>query len=543
MLADGASLIAGEVATAATRTFTACDARSGAHVPPTFHVATDVHVDAAVRSAAEAAPAFASAPKATVGRLLREISSRLLAGEREILARADIETGLGATRLASELRRTTRQLELFAELAEEGSWVDARIHRGQPDVRSMRVPRGPVAVFGAGNFPLAFSVAGGDTASALAARCPVVVKAHPDHPGTAQIVALHIVGALDALGLPQGLFSLLMDDSHVIGQRLVQHPAIRAVAFTGSRRAGMALVELAARRADPVPVFAEMSSTNPVLVLGGAARAGRSALGQVLSGAVLGSAGQLCTKPGLILLPVGPHGDEVRNGLVEKLESAQVVPMLSQRIRTSYEEGLRRISRTFATRLAPSSSFAAAWEVSMSQLRAEPQLSEELFGPSTVIARYSDVGELMAYVGGMEGQLTATVHASDVEVLEHQALMVALASRCGRLVFNGVPTGAEVCDAMVHGGPFPATYDGASTSVGLRAVERFTRLLAFQDCPARALPPELQDDNPTGIVRRVDGKWEPGVHAGSAEEMAPASRAASRASVRTVRPCPSRSSP
>ncbi len=504
---EGRSLLGLATAEPGARSFQAVDARSGEPLEPPFHAAGSADLERAVTMAERAFPAYAALDDAERSAFLRTAASTLEARGDAIVARADRETALGVARLTGELGRTANQLRLFATLVDEGRWRDVRIDRAdperepapRPDVRSLRRPLGPVAVFGASNFPLAFSVAGGDTASALAVGCPVVAKAHPAHPGTSELVGRALRSAARDTGMPDGTFSLLFDDGHELGQALVRHPAIRAVGFTGSRAGGQALVHLAAERPEPIPVFAEMSSVNPVFVLPGAARErGRAIADALLASFTLG-VGQFCTNPGLVLVPAGGAGDALRDRLVEGARRSEAQVMLTAGIHRAFQGGLERLAELGARRLADgrggtaaTAASAAVWEVGVDELVARPGLAQEVFGPSTVLVRYRELEELVAFARAMEGQLTASLFGEADEWEGAQPLAAVLERKVGRLIVEGVPTGVEVCRAMVHGGPYPATSDGRSTSVGARAMERFTRLVAYQNVPATLLPPPLR---------------------------------------------------
>ncbi|MDR9392627.1 MAG: aldehyde dehydrogenase (NADP(+)), partial [Trueperaceae bacterium] len=370
----------------------------------------------------------------------------------------------------------------------------------KPDLRSMRRAIGPVAVFGASNFPFAFSVAGGDTASALAAGCPVVVKAHPGHPGTSELVGAAIADAAHRTGLPDGVFSLLFDDGHDAGAQLVRAPEIRAVGFTGSRGGGEALMRIATERPVPIPVYAEMGSVNPVFVLPGAAHARGEAIAEGLHVSFTLGVGQFCTNPGVVLVPRGADGDAIATELARRTEATPGGTMLNARVCEMYGRGIDALREAGGTPLAqgyaadgPTAASAAAWEVDLAAVRADPTLLHEVFGPSTVLVWYRDVVDLVAFARAMEGQLTATVHAEDDELDVVRPLFAVLADRAGRVLFGGFPTGVEVSPAMVHGGPFPATSDGRGTSVGTYAIERFTRFVAYQNAPQALLPEALRD--------------------------------------------------
>jgi NADP-dependent aldehyde dehydrogenase len=518
----GTSVIGSARAEARGRTFFARDPHSGARLEPPFYAAGAADIDDACRLARAAFDARSGSEPSARASLLRSIAEGLEGHSSDILTRAEKETALPRARLESELARTCRQLGLFAEVATDGSWVDARIDKGdplrrptpRPDIRSMRVPLGPIAVFGAGNFPLAFSVAGGDTAAALATGNPVVVKSHPAHPGTSELVAQVVRDAVRRRGLHEGTFSLLFDEGFGVAQALVQHPSVRAVAFTGSREGGTALARLCAARPEPIPMFAEMASVNPVVVLPRAAAERAQAIAAGLHASFTLGGGQFCTNPGLVLLPDGAGGDAVENHLVELTRATPVATMLTPETSAAYGRGLDRLRQSGAVLLAAgatgggaSPAQATLWRADLHDVLVEPHLSSEVFGPSTLVLRYPDLEGLSSFLQALEGQLTLSLHASDEELAASGPLVDALASKAGRVVFNQFPTGVEVVPAMVHGGPFPASTDARSTSVGTRAIERFARLVAYQNAPPALLPPELRDENPRRILRMVDGRW------------------------------------
>jgi len=500
--------------------FAAVEPATGRSLPAPFAAATPDEVDAAAARAHEPFVHYAAAPAATRARLLGDLAAALDASADSVVERARSETALPEPQLRAELRRTTQQLRLFAAVVTDGAWRDARIDTAdparqplaKPDVRSWRVPLGPVAVFGASNFPLAFSVAGGDTASALAAGNPVIVKAHPAHPGTSELVASFAVDAVERAGLPAGTFALLFGAGYEVGRALVGHPLVRAVGFTGSRAGGEALRSLAAMRPEPIPVFAEMSSINPVIVLPGALAEAGPAIADGLHASFTLRTGQLCTNPGVVLVPEGPAGDAFAQRLVTLTRATPAGAMLSANIGAAYEAGLRRLLDHGAILAAAggegrggSSGRAMVWQTTITAVTADRALLGEVFGPSTLLVWYRGDDDLYRFAEVLEGQLTATVHGSPGELHRRGPLLARFAAKVGRLVFNQFPTGVEVGDAMVHGGPFPATSDGRTTSVGTRAIERFTRLIAYQNCPDAILPEELRDANPRGIERLVDG--------------------------------------
>ncbi len=502
--------------------FRAVNPATGQEMEPAFRTASTEQVEAAVRAAAEAAPVFAGASGQERAALLRRVAEELAANGEAIVARAHLESGLPMARLQGELARTTGQLRLFAEVAEEGSWVDARIDEALPerkplprsDVRSMLRPVGPVAVFGASNFPLAFSVAGGDTAAALAAGCPVVVKGHPAHPGTSELVATAVRVAVREAGLPDGVFGMLLDAGIEVGAALVRHPAIKAVAFTGSSGGGKALMRLAAEREEPIPCFAEMGSTNPLFVLPGAMRERGAALAAGLQGSFTMGSGQFCTKPGLVFVPEEGSGaflDALRDGVAGLAGHGMLTPGIAAR----YAEGIQgRLAigqaewvagQQGAPEGAGALASAAVFSVPLQSFLGSKDLEEEIFGPTTLLVHYGAVGSLVDAARALHGHLTATLHGNDEDLAGAGELVRVLESKVGRILFNGYPTGVEVCHAMVHGGPFPATSDGRWTSVGTRAMLRFARPVCYQDFPDALLPEALRRGNSSGVSRMVNG--------------------------------------
>ncbi|HKR13520.1 MAG TPA: aldehyde dehydrogenase (NADP(+)) [Pyrinomonadaceae bacterium] len=476
---------------------------------PLYHAASRAEVDQAAELAQAAFASYSQTSGVEKGRFLRRIAENIEALGDELIARANAESALPEPRLRAETGRTCSQLRLFAGVVEEGSWVDARIDRGdperkplpKPDVRSMWRPLGPVVVFGASNFPLAFSVAGGDTASALAAGNPVIVKAHPAHPGTSELVGLALQQAVRDCDLPEGVFSLLYDAGNEVGTALVKHPLIKAGGFTGSRAGGRALFDVASSRPEPIPFYAEMSSINPVFILAGALRERSDQLAAGLHASVTLGAGQFCTNPGLIMLADNEDSDAFVKRLGELMVYTNEQTMLTPAIKASYQKGVSsRMAHTALQTVGPS----ALFKTTATDFLANPELAEELFGPSTLVVIYTD--QLFNLVKALEGQLTATIHGTEEDLQTHQDLIRLLETKVGRLVFNGFPTGVEVGHAMVHGGPYPATSDSRYTSVGTRAIHRFARQVCFQDFPGSTLLPELQDENPLNLWRMIDGE-------------------------------------
>ena len=512
----------GTLAAAHEGVFQAVNPATGESLEPAFRSATVAEVDAAAHAAAMAAAVFAATSGKQRGALLRSIADEIAEHGEAIVTRANLETGLPLPRLQGELARTTGQLRLFAEVVEEGSWVDARIDEAlperkplaRPDVRSMLRPVGPVAVFGASNFPLAFSVAGGDTAAALAAGCPVVVKGHPAHPGTSQLVATAVRVAVQEAGLPEGVFGLVLDAGMEVGVALVKHPAIKAVAFTGSAGGGKALMKLAAEREEPIPCYAEMGSTNPLFVLPGAMRERGAALAAGLQGSFTLGSGQFCTKPGLVFVPEDGGGaflDALRAGV----ETLGGHGMLTPGIAARYAKGIQgRLAGGAAEWVAGkqgapegvgATASAAVFSVPLAEFVGNKDLEEEIFGPTTLLVHYGAVEQLVEAARGLHGHLTATLQGTEEDLAGATALIQVLEAKVGRILVNGYPTGVEVCQAMVHGGPFPATSDGRTTSVGTRAMLRFARPVCYQDFPDAALPEALRRGNGLGIQRMVNG--------------------------------------
>lgn len=447
---------------------------------------------------------------------LRAIADQIEALGDQLIDAAMTESGLPEGRIRGEKGRTLGQLRLFAAHVEEGSWVNAIIDKGDPaqnkvDIRNMLHPVGPVVVFTASNFPLAFSTAGGDTASALAAGCPVVVKGHEAHPVTNELVSHAIQQAAKKSGMPDGVFSMLNGD-YKTGGALVKHPLTKSVAFTGSLKGGRALYDLATKRPEPIPVFAEMGSINPIIVLPGTMDQKGTAIAQTVAGSVALGAGQFCTNPGLIIVPENGH-TEFSQSLATAMQSTAGQCMLNSGIFENYQQGLsqaleqngvtkiHRSKATDASHILPSAAVTNA-----QHFVANPQLQEEVFGPFTLIVTYKTGNELLQIAAVLKGQLTATIFGETHELVHHRNLVNALNQRVGRLILNGVPTGVAVNHSMQHGGPYPASTDARFTSVGTQAILRFVRPVAYQSFPTELLPPALQDDNPLKIWRKVDGQ-------------------------------------
>ncbi|HKJ95997.1 MAG TPA: aldehyde dehydrogenase (NADP(+)) [Gammaproteobacteria bacterium] len=514
--------IAGEHSARGSERFSAEDAASGSPLEPEFVDATEAEVDRACRAAEQAAPAWRDLPLERRAQFLEAAADELDASVDAFVERAPQETGLPEARIRGELGRTTGQLRLFAGVVRAGDFLGARVDHGdpdrtpapKPDIRQYRVPLGPVAVFGASNFPLAFSVAGGDTASALAAGCPVVVKAHPGHPGTSAIAAAAIERAVDKAGAPAGVFSMVHGRANAIGGALVSHPAVQAVGFTGSQRGGLALARLAAERPVPIPVFAEMGSVNPMFLLPSALAERGEALAKGFAGSLTMGTGQFCTKPGVVFAPAGEALETFLGHLAATVAEMPAGVMLHSGILSACREGVRRLEQTPGVeRVATGESAedrveALVFRTTLDVFRAHPNLAEEVFGPVGLIVEVPSTEAMPPVARDLDGQLTATVHAAGDDLAQNAALVRVLEGRAGRVLLNGFPTGVEVGHAMVHGGPYPATTDSRMTSVGTLAIERFLRPVCYQDFPDEALPEPLREDNPLGLRRLVDGHWQ-----------------------------------
>ena len=519
---EGVSLVGRGSGSPGGRQFRAHDPARGVALEPAFVSATHGDVERACFLAAQAAPMLAAMGGAERGRLLRAIAARIEGQAAALVARAMQETALGEARLQGEVTRTVNQLRLQAGVAEAGEWCDARIETAlpdrkplpRPDHRSLLRPLGPVVVFGSSNFPFAYSVAGGDTASALAAGCPVIVKAHPAHPGVSEMVGRLVAGAVQECEWPEGTFSLLFDAGFEVGQALVRHPAVRAVGFTGSRQGGRALMDLAAARPEPIPVYAEMGSINPVFLMPGALAERGDVLAEKLANSATLSVGQFCTSPGVVVLERSGAAEEFVRKLAARLGAVPEAAMLHAGIKANFDRAVKARAQVTGTRalLAGEAigkcSAAPVWfETDAETFCGTAALKEEIFGPSAIIVWCQHRNEVLLVAKSLEGGLTAAIHAADSEAAEQAALVAVLADKVGRVILNGFPTGLEVSTAIVHGGPYPATSDGRSTAVGTRAITRWARLVCYQNFADELLPPELQNANPLKLRRLVNGEW------------------------------------
>lgn len=512
----GHHAIGGARTRAGTATWTAHVAASGEPLAPDYADASDDEIERAMQLASAAART--ELPSALRAAWLEAIARGLVELGPTLLERAHLETGLPLARLEAERGRTARQLDMFAALLREGSWVEARIDRAQPerrplpraDLRRMLIPVGPVVVFAASNFPLAFSVAGGDSASAIAAGCPIVVKAHPSHPGTSELVGEVVLAAATALGVPEGWFSLLHGRGHALGRALVLHPGAHAVAFTGSQRGGRALMDIAMQRPDPIPVHAELGAINPVVLLPAALDARAEALADAAAASITLGVGQFCTKPGLLLALRGAALERFAARLDAALAAVEPGVMLDARLLADYHARVAARADALAHE-GPAQPAGRArarlLRCDAARFAAERALHDELFGPTSLLVECRDADELVHVCATLEGQLAAAIHFEPADAALAARVVGPLRERAGRLIAQGWPTGVEPCAAMQHGGPWPASSDARSTSVGTAAIARFARPICYQDMPEPLLPLELRDANPLGLWRLVDDHW------------------------------------
>lgn len=522
MTLTGDLFIAGERRPSDQR-FRAYDPAKGAEIDDVaFAGASESDVADACAAADAAFLPYSTKPLEERAAFLEAIADEIEALGDALVERASRESGLPAARITGERGRTANQLRLFAKEVRDGAWQKLRIDHAdpartppKPDLRVRTVPVGPVAVFGASNFPLAFSTAGGDTASALAAGCPVVMKGHSAHPGTAELIATAIARAVEKTGMPKGVFSLVNGMGRHVGQGLVADPRIQAVGFTGSRAGGEALMKIAAARPRPIPVYAEMSAINPVILMPEALKARGDALAKAYVASLAMGAGQFCTNPGLVLGIAGPELDAFSQAAAETLTGQAAQVMLTEGIYKAFEEGKEKLAASpFVEKIAegaepagPTQGRAALFTVAGKDFLADPVHLHEVFGASSVLVRCADLDELVGVLSQLEGQLTATLHVDEGDYPAAKALIPVLEQTVGRILANGWPTGVEVTHAMVHGGPYPATSDGRTTSVGTLAIDRFLRPVAYQDLPEALLPEALREGRQGGTLARIDGAW------------------------------------
>lgn len=507
---DGSSIFNGE------------NPANGEKLEPGFYEASQKEINEAIEKANSAFQEYRNKSGQEKAVFLEAIAEEILASGNILITRAMEESGLPEARLTGERMRTVGQLKLFAQLLREGSWVNARIDTAdperkppKPDIRSMEKALGPVGVFGASNFPFAFSVAGGDTVSALAAGCPVVFKAHPAHPGTCELVGLAIQSAIKKTNMPAGTFSMVHGRSTEVGMAIVRHPLIKAIGFTGSFAGGRALFDEAGKRAAPIPVYAEMGSTNPVFILPHILKEKGDKIAQDLATSVALGVGQFCTNPGLVFLKQSEDEQQFRDKLSAHINETISGVMLTPGIQNNFQKGIERLSNVEGVKILAKGNHEGEGSRGTAHLLhstaalflQKRELEEEVFGPSTLAVTADNKEQLFQAAEQLGGHLTATIHGTEEDLKEYAGLINILEQKVGRLLLNGYPTGVEVCHAMVHGGPYPATTDSRTTSVGTMAIHRFTRPVCYQNFPQSLLPVELEDDNPLGIWRLVDGEW------------------------------------
>jgi len=516
----GQQFIAGVRVASEGKYFFSYDATTGESLPYIFQSATATEVAKAASAAAIAGSEYRQRPLNDRADFLDTVAAEIDALGNDFIQLVMCETGLPKDRINGERARTTGQLRLFATIIRRGDFLGVRIDTAlprrqplpRPDIRQYRIAIGPVAVFGAGNFPLAFSVAGGDTASALAAGCPVVIKAHPGHPVTSELVAQAVDTAVDKCQMPRGTFNMIYGDK--IGSELLKAPEIKAAGFTGSPFAGRILCDIAAARPEPIPMFAEMSSTNPVIILPGAMAERSEQIAQELANSVNLGAGQFCTNPGLIIGFKGEAFDLFAQQFAAALGAREPAVMLNAATLKNYFSGIERLQQEKNIKellcelkvrdRAQSCAFTAA--ASLLQNQDNP-LDKEVFGPCTILTEINDFIQLKELIPSLKGQLTASLLATKSDLKMCSELISPLEERVGRLILNNYPTGLEVCDAVVHGGPYPATSDSRGTSVGTLAIDRFLRPVCYQDYPEQMLPEALKNSNPLGLRRLVNGEW------------------------------------
>ena len=522
MQLTGKNFIGNNLSAKGTTSFKAYNPANSEALPENFFLITTEEVDEVTKKASAAFKIYQQKTAEEKALFLETIAKEILALGDDLISRAATESGLPFARLIGERNRTTGQLHLFAQMLREGSWVGARIDTSitdrqpipKPDLRQMQIPLGPVMVFGASNFPFAYSAAGGDTAAALAAGCPVIVKAHPAHPGTDEMVSFAIISAAKKTNMPDGIYSMVFCDESTAIQ-LVTHPVIKAIGFTGSRKGGMAIFNAAVNRPEPIPVYAEMSAVNPVILMPGAVAANATTIANGFAASVTMGVGQFCTNPGLVFMVEDDNAKVFLNTLSDAIKNITPATMLSKNILANYNRGVEQL-KTLATVTAQSSNEADGtkneaapfiFTVAQKDFIENKNLANEVFGPASLIVLCKNTAEIYAALQQAEGQLTSTIHASAEDENALQPFIDLMKEKAGRIIFGGYPTGVEVCDSMVHGGPFPATTDSSSTSVGSAAVLRFVRPVAYQNFPQHLLPDALKDKNPLKILRMVNGEY------------------------------------
>ncbi|UYG05011.1 aldehyde dehydrogenase (NADP(+)) [Halomonas sp. LR3S48] len=524
MQPSGLQLIGREAVSGSSKPIHAVNPATGETLEPTYAGGSKAEVERACQLAEAAFGTYRETTLEQRAAFLEAVAGEIEAIGDALIERAMAETGLPRARLEGERGRTCGQLRLFASVVRAGEWLDVRLDPALPDrhpmpradLRQRHIPLGPVAVFGASNFPLAFSVAGGDTASALAAGCPVIVKGHSAHPGTSELVGRAVQQAVEKNGLPEGVFSLLFGSGSEIGQALVSDPRIQAVGFTGSRGGGTALMKTAQSRPQPIPVYAEMSSINPVFLLPEALKARGDKIAEGFVASLNMGAGQFCTNPGLVIAVKGPELDAFVEAAGDAVKQSAAQTMLTPGIHAAYEQGVGRLASNAKVREVAHGQAgetahpcqAGLYVTAAEAFLNDPELQEEVFGSTSLVIECADLEEVKRVAAQLEGQLTATLQMDDGDLDAAKALLPILERKAGRILANGWPTGVEVCHAMVHGGPYPATSDSRTTSVGSAAIFRFLRPVCYQALPQGLLPEPLKDGNPWGVSRLVDGKRE-----------------------------------
>tara|TARA_B110000091_G_scaffold140166_1_gene149803 strand:- start:2868 stop:4445 length:1578 start_codon:yes stop_codon:yes gene_type:complete len=518
---SGKNFIGNKLSANGTKTYKTFNPELNTENAIVFTEATAQEIDDAVNLAASVFKEYRTVSGINKAEFLNAIAEEILALDDVLIKIYCSETGLPEGRAKGERGRTIGQLRSFANLVAEGSWVEATIDTAQPnrepmprsDIRKMLIPLGPVVVFGASNFPLAYSTAGGDTAAALASGCPVIVKSHPMHSGTGALVASAIIKAAEKTGMPNGVFSNLNSSGIEVGQQLVAHPKVKAVGFTGSINGGRALLDLASKRAEPIPVFAEMGSINPVIILPKALENRKADIAKTYASSITLGTGQFCTNPGLLL---GIKSDALTsfiNNVSEEITKINPSCMLHPNIKKGYISNKEKVvsqdkvtvTANYSSNVQNNYAAQAIVTVGGKTFLENPTLHLEVFGPFSMIVQCENASELETVIASLEGQLTGTVISDANEVANYPAVIAALQNRVGRIIFNGVPTGVEVCESMVHGGPYPASTDSRFTAVGIGSIKRWVRPFSYQDWPNDLLPNELKNDNPSNIFRVIDG--------------------------------------
>ena len=515
MIITGCNFIGSKKSDDGSKTFNVVNPQSGKRLKPFFYEATKEELKEAALLAKKAFSEYSKTAFSVRAKFLEAIADEILIIGNKLIQRCHIETALPVMRLESERERTVNQLRMFAKLLRDGTWLQASIDKYEnTDIRLTQIPIGPVAVFGASNFPFAFSVVGGDTASALAAGCPVIVKANPSHPGTSEMLAQAILKAIEKQQIPEGTFSMLQGQSHMIGLELVRNPQIKAVGFTGSFKGGNDLYKAANARTEPIPFYAEMGSTNPVFVFPEAMHINMAEIAKTLIDSVTLSVGQFCTKPGLVFLIDDKNTDEFIKLIVKQIEKTPSGTMLGEHVKSGYEKGIKEISTLKGLKLIAKGKLnegiceanAQLFETTLDIFLENSRLEEEVFGPSTIIVRLKALKDFEKVADHLKGHLTATIYAEKNEIKRNALFIESIQNKAGRIIYNGIPTGVTVYPSMHHGGPFPATTNIRYTSVGTRAIYRFVRPISFQNLPDELLPDELKDGNPLDIYRNYNGK-------------------------------------